>query len=175
MLRVSLSLNFPVAERIPRVSESSPLGLRQGHKKYNSTSGVVSLSSHRRHANCGRRRRRRPPQILITSIDFRHPPECYEYASYPTMRPSPAGAAAPWRQHGTMRQHGTSVASAASHAIMLLSLALAGGISSTRSRAAMPWGCTGQSCSADAGHISPDNGCRPVVGGITCVICDSHG
>jgi hypothetical protein len=46
--------------------------------------------------------------------------------------------------------------------LLLLRLALA---SSSR----VPFACSGRSCSADAGHISPDNGCRPVVGGITYV------
>jgi len=53
---------------------------------------------------------------------------------------------------------------------MLLLLALASGGGSPAAptpRAAQPWGCSGQSCSASAGHISPSNGCRPVVGGVT--------
>ena len=46
--------------------------------------------------------------------------------------------------------------------LLLLPLALAG---SSR----VPFACSGRSCSTDGGHISPDNGCRPVVGGITYV------
>jgi len=49
--------------------------------------------------------------------------------------------------------------------LLLLTLVSSGGPAAPTPRATQPWGCSGQSCSASAGHVSPSNGCRPMVGG----------